>query len=89
MGVILSTAKDLFFGPVLFVVLNAVKDLFLPFKGQARILRRLRLLRMTEGSELFVCHPERSEGSVFAFQGSSPDPSSPAAPQDDKVVLSS
>ena len=80
MGVILSTAKDLFFGPVLFVVLNAVKDLFLSFKGQARILRRLRLLRMTSSGVILSV----SEGSDVAFQGSTPNPSSPSAPQDDK-----
>jgi len=68
MGVILSTAKDLFFGPVLFVVLNAVKDLFLSFKGQARILRRLRLLRMTSSGVILSV----SEGSDVAFEGIKP-----------------
>ncbi len=43
------------------VILSTAKDLFLPFKGQDRILRRLRLLRMTK----WYCRPERSEGPVF------------------------
>jgi len=81
MGVILSTAKDLFFGPVLFVILSVSEGSDVAFEGiKPGSFGQKAALRMTG----FGCRPERSEGPVFVFQGPSPDPSSPAAPQDDR-----
>jgi hypothetical protein len=59
------------------VILSTSKDLFLPFKGQARILRRLRLLRMTEAKnspqdDTYMVVLSECEGPGVVFKGVHP-----------------